>query len=234
MIDRFARMGPPLVGWFAGASQVETSLPLSHHAWLGWVAASLAAVAAVRVGVLTFGTGAPARERVARASFAWYLLGVGAVAIAAFLASKPTLVGYSRYAILGLLVPIGLSGTLFALEPSRIGRTILAAAIVFWAVLSTADNARLLITLWREPPADQVRELAQRLVDERIPVAAGNYWEAYTTTFVARERVRVTSEFVRIQEYQDLFAEHLSDARVLAHAPCPGGERVARWFLCKP
>ena len=41
-------------------------------------------------------------------------------------------------------------------------------------------------------------------------------------------------DFVRIQEYQDLFFERLRDARVLEERPCPGGERVARWYLCNP
>jgi hypothetical protein len=234
MIGRVARMGPTLVAWFSGAAQVETSLPIGDRPWLAWLAAAGTIAAAVRLAMLTAAGAERVRAQIARASFAWYLLGVGVVAVAAFLTAKPTLTGYSRYSILGLLIPIGLCAALLALEPRRELRRTLMAGVGIWAVLSAADNARLLLINLREPPPNPVRELAQRLIDERVPVAAGNYWEAYITTFVARERVRVTSDFVRIQEYQDLFVEHLSDARVLAHAPCPGGERVARWFLCRP
>jgi hypothetical protein len=68
-----------------------------------------------------------------------------------------------------------------------------------------------------------------------VPVASAGYWQAYVATFLAQERVRVASnDFVRIQEYQDLFFERLRDARVLEERPCPGGERVARWYLCNP
>src|SRR5262249_938373 len=154
-------------------------------------------------------SGGGLREQIRRASFAWYLLGVGTVAVAAFLTAKPTLNGYSRYSILGLLIPVGLTAALLALEPIRLGRRSILAVVAIWAVLSVGDNVRLVLVNMREPPANPVRELAQRLIDERIPVASGGYWEAYITTFVARERVRVTSDFVRIQEYQDLFVEHL-------------------------
>jgi hypothetical protein len=212
---------------------VETSFALSDRPWLVWLAAAFAAASAARLLMLTL-RGGQIRAQIARASFAWYALGVGIVAVAAFITAKPTLNGYSRYAILGLLIPVGLTAALLALEPSRAARRAVIAVVAVWAVLSTTDNVRLLLVNMREPPANPVRELAQRLIDDRVPVAAGGYWEAYITTFVARERVRVTSDFVRIQEYQDLFVEHLRDARVLAHAPCPGGEHVARWYLCSP
>ena len=57
------------------------------------------------------------RDQIARAPFAWYLLGVGATAVAVFLAGKPILTGYSRYVTLGLLIPVGLTAALLALEP---------------------------------------------------------------------------------------------------------------------
>jgi hypothetical protein len=85
----------------------------------------------------------------------------------------------------------------------------------------------------RQPAENPVRELADRLVERHVPVAFAGYWEAYITTFIAQERVRVaSSDFVRIQEYQELFFERSGDARLLRQVPCPGGERVARWYLC--
>jgi hypothetical protein len=87
----------------------------------------------------------------------------------------------------------------------------------------------------RQPAARPLRELADHLVERQVPVASAGYWEAYAVTFVAQERVRVASnDFVRIQEYQDLFIERLRDALAVENQPCPGGERVARWYLCKP
>ena len=107
--------------------------------------------------------------------------------------------------------------------------------VIAWAALAVVDNARVLVVNIREPAANPVRELADRLVERHVPVASAGYWDAYIATFIAQERVRVaSSDVVRIQEYQSLFFERLGDARLLRQGPCPGGERVARWYLCNP
>jgi hypothetical protein len=107
--------------------------------------------------------------------------------------------------------------------------------VIGWAVVAVVDHVRVLAMNLRQPAANPVRELADRLVERHVPVAYAGYWEAYVTTFIARERVRVaSSDVVRIQEYQDRFFERRGDARRLRQAPCPGGERVARWYLCSP
>ena len=70
---------------------------------------------------------------------------------------------------------------------------------------------------------------------EQIPVAEAGYWGAYAISFIAREQVRVaSSDVVRIQEYQKRFFDRSSEAVLISDRACPGGERVARWYLCKP
>ena len=151
------------------------------------------------------------------------------------MAGKPILAGYSRYAILGLLIPVGLTAALLAIEPHRLVRRGVTVLVIGWAALAVVDHTSVLVTTIRNPPANPVRELVDRLIERHVPVASAGYWQAYVATFVAQERVRVASnDFVRIQEYQDLFIERLRDARVLEDHPCPGGERVARWYLCPP
>ena len=61
--------------------------------------------------------------RVRAANFALYLTLVGALAIGFFVAGKPVLFGYSRYVLLGIVFPIGLTASLLALETCRIGST---------------------------------------------------------------------------------------------------------------
>jgi hypothetical protein len=244
MIERLTRMGPALLAWFAGGAQLGTSLPIPDRHWLVWLSAVCLVAATGRL-LMLLGADADAwrdrfftrrlRAQIARAAFAWYMLGVGAVAAAVFIAGKPVLAGYSRYAILGLLIPVGLTAALLALEPHRVVRRVATVLVIGWAALAVFDHARVLATNLRQPAANPVRELADRLVERRVPVAYAGYWEAYVTTFIARERVRVaSSDVVRIQEYQDLFFERTGDARLLRQAPCPGGERVARWYLCNP
>src|SRR5262249_5088094 len=151
-------MVPTIIGWFAGAEQVETSLPLADRPWLAWTAALLFLAVAARLAFLTLSDIARARAQIERTSFAWYLLAVGAIAVAAFLASTPTLNGYSRYSILGLLIRVGASAALLALEPRAAVRRAFIAGVGIWVVLSTADNARLLLINLREPPPNPVRE----------------------------------------------------------------------------
>ena len=244
MVERVTRMGPALLAWFAGGAQVGTSFPLRDRPWLVWISGACVLAATGRL-LLLIGPHAGAwrdrsfmrqlRVQIARAPFAWYLLGVGVVAVATFMAGKPVLAGYSRYAILGLLIPVGLTAAILALEPRRFVRRSVTVLVMAWAALAVVDHVSVLAMNIRQPAANPVRELADRLVERHVPVASAGYWQAYVTTFVAQERVRVASnDFVRIQEYQDLFFERLRDARVLEDHPCPGGERVAGWYLCKP
>jgi hypothetical protein len=175
------------------------------------------------------------RDRLARAPFAWYLLGVGSTAVAVFLMGKPILDGYSRYVTLGLLVPVGLTAAVLALDPGRASRRLVTAVVIAWAILSVVDHTRVLVTVIRQPPSYPAREIGDRLVERHVPVASAGYWQAYEITFLAQERVRVASmDFVRIQEYQDLFIERLHDALVVQQNPCADGERVATWYLCRP
>ncbi len=244
LVERITRMGPALVGWFAGGAQVDTRLPLRDRPWLVWMAAGYMLAATGRAIMLIVPHAGAWRDgsfirlvraQIARAPFAWYLLGVGLVAAGVFLAGKPVLTGYSRYAILGLLIPIGLTAAILALEPHRFARRAVTVLVIAWAALAIVDHTSVLVTTIRTPPPNPLRELADRLVERHVPVASAGYWRAYVVTFLTKERVRVaSSDFVRIQEYQDLFGERIHDAVMIQDVPCPGGERVADWYLCKP
>lgn len=244
MVERVTRMGPALLAWFTGGAQVETTFPLRDRPWLVWISGACVLGATGRLLLLIWPHAGTWRDRsvirqlrvqIAHTPFAWYLLGVGVVAVATFLAGKPVLAGYSRYAILGLLIPVGLTAAILALEPHRVVRRGVTVLVIAWAALAVVDHVSVLVMDIRQPPSNPVRELADRLVERHVPVAYAGYWQAYVVTFVAQERVRVAStDFVRIQEYQDLFVDRLRDAIVLQEQPCPGGERVARWYLCRP
>ena len=245
LFERLARVGPEVVAWFAGARQVDTSLPLGDRPWLLWVAGLFLLLAAGRVAWLTLALDAAAgrnrswvrsvRDRIAGAPFAWYLLGVGTTAVVVFVAGKPVLAGYSRYVTLGLLVPVGLTAVLLAREPRPAWRRLAAGVVIAWGILAIVDHARVLMTMIEQPPPYPARAIADRLVERQVPVASAGYWQAYEMTFLSRERLRVASrDFVRIQEYQDLFIERMRDAMVIQEQSCPGGERIANWYLCGP
>ena len=240
---RVATLVPALFQWFVGTAQVESSFSVRTHPCIAWLAAALFVAVCVRLLVLlTAGAGGQhdrrslreaVRDGVARAPFAWYLLGTGLVAAASFIAAKPVLTGYARYAVLGLLTPVGLTAAILALERAALVRRTAIVFVVAWTALAVTDDVTVLRAMLRQPPPNPIRELADALIARQIPVAAGGYWDAYITTFVAQERVLVASnDFVRIQEYQNALADHVRDARTVSLRPCAGGERVARWYLC--
>ena len=244
MVERVTRMGPALLAWFVGGAQLETRMPLPDRPWLVWLSGVCVLAAAIRLA-LPIARDPDAwrarslirrwREQIRLAPFAWYLMGVGVVAVVTFMAGKPVLAGYSRYAILGLLILVGLTAAILAVEPRRFVRRGVTILVIAWAAMVAVDHVRVLVTNIREPPANPVRQLVDRLIERRVPVASAGYWQAYAATFLAQERVRVASgDFVRIQEYQDLFFERLRDARIVQQEPCSEGERVARWYLCQP
>jgi hypothetical protein len=247
LAERVVRMGPELLAWFAGANQADAGIPVTNRPWLTWTSGVLVALATGRLLFLMMkgssdqsdrarGTLAQRlRSQVRRAPFAFYILGVGIVAVAAFVAGKPVLNGYSRYVVLGALVPVGLTASVLAVEWRPALRRFVVATVLIWTALSLGDHAKLLASVVRNPPISPNRQIANRLVERRIPVAAAGYWRAYVIAFLAREQVRVASnDWVRIQKYQELFADHLSEAVVISESPCVGGEPVASLYLCKP
>jgi hypothetical protein len=244
LLERLERMGPDIVAWFGGARQVETSFPVPDSRWLVWVLTAGGALATLRVGILLLrgrrraaGQSSPPdgiQDRIRRSGFALYLLGVGTVAAAAFIAGRPALTGYARYVTLGLLVPVGLTAVLLVLEWRPRLRYLTATLVIAWASTMMIDHARVLGTYLRTPPPDPDRQVADRLVAEGVHVAAAGYWQAYEITFLARERVKVAStDFVRIQEYQRLAASDPGAVVLISDVLCPGGERVATFYLCR-
>jgi hypothetical protein len=249
LIERITRMGPELLAWFAGANQADAGIPVTNRPWLTWVGGVLVALALGRLLFLLMkgssvqshaaidNVALRARSQVRRAPFAFYILGVGLVAVAAFVAGKPVLNGYSRYVVLGALVPVGLTASVLAVEWRPAVQRFVVATVLIWTALSIGDHAKLLASVVHNPPASPNRQIADRLVERRIPVAAAGYWRAYVIAFLAREQVRVASnDWVRIQKYQELFADHLPEAVVISESPCVGGdgEQVAALYLCKP
>jgi hypothetical protein len=246
LAERLQRLGPELLAWFAGANQGDAGLSVTHRPWLTWAAGTFVILAGGRLAFLTTMPSGDStlqassivsrlQHQVRRASFAFYVLGVGIVAVAVFVAGKPFLTGYSRYAIFGLLIPVGLTAAILALESRQLVRRIVTVAVSAWAALALVDHTRLLAAVVRNPPASPNQQIADRLVEKHIPVASAGYWRAYVIAFLAGERVRVASnDLVRIQEYQDLFVEQMSKAVVISEKPCPDGEAVASLYLCKP
>jgi hypothetical protein len=241
LLDRAARMGPSIVKWFSGAVQIDSALPVRERPWLGLAAGVFLTGVTGRVAFLLLRSesnrigGRSWSEsvslRVRRANFPIYLALVGAFAIGFFVAGKPVLPGYSRYVLLGIVCPVGLTATLLVLEPLASIRRAATALILAWALLSARDHLYAAAAYARHPGPDPMRVVADALVADGVRVASAGYWRAYVVTFFSRERLHVASqELPRIQEYQDEYAE--KGGVVISDNPCPGGRAVGELYVC--
>jgi hypothetical protein len=219
--------------------------PTERPAWMRWLFACLLMVCAIRVAILaaraavrprgpshdTRGDGT--RQPLEAAAFGWYVLAVGATAAATYVAVRPADDGILRYVLLALFIPIGATAVWLALEPRRWVRRATVAVVLGWGVMSGIDNARQLVRFAGGEP-NEIRALADGLVARNVRVARAPYWRAYKLTFLTAERVRVaSSDYVRIEEYQRLAEQEGERLLDLREGPCPGGEFVAGWYLCR-
>jgi len=244
LIGRTEQLLPQILKWFSGAEQLDTSLPIGNHPWLAWIAGAAFIAATARLIVLLAaadrgnqqrGIASRVCGRIRTAGFSFYLIGVGATAIAAFVASKPVLNGYSRYALLGLLLPVGVVAALLAVESSKALRRVVAGGVAVWAVIIAADHALVASRYISHPLPNRFKVLADQLIADGTDTAIADYWQAYAVTFIANERVRVaSSDFVRIQEYQDAFEQRPLQRVVLSEKPCTGGRPVGGLYICRP
>lgn len=245
---RISNLGSGILAFFSGATQVETQLPIPSRSWLGWTVGLALMLGLMRtvwilLGLSPSDRGSPAhsllqrmRAQVARVEFAVYAMAVGGAAVVAFISAKPALVGYSRYTLLGLLMPVGLTAIIVSLDPNRFVRRTTMVVMVAWAALMTVDHTRLILALERKPPPNPMRQLADYLMAQGISTAAGGYWRAYNATFLTAERVRIASvDVIRITEYQNLLPEH---PVTISDRPCGQGagegEQVGGMYVCRP
>ncbi len=142
-----------------------------------------------------------------------------------------------RYALLGVLAPVGILAVWLSLEPRRAVRAGIAGLAIAWGCWSLAGHARLWDEyVFRTPPAYR-RAVADYLIANRIRYARADYWTAYHVTFLARERVVVdiTEGVRRIASYQTRVEAAGERAVLISRQPCeaPGVEVVPRvYWVC--
>jgi hypothetical protein len=163
-----------------------------------------------------------------------YLVLVGLIStlVYGFLTCSSIRVETMRYNLLGVLIPVG--AIVMALQTWRapVVRAGLGAAVVLWSALNTLDVIALTREYVNRRPTDGRQVLADALEQRGITIARAQFRNAYHTTFLAGERVRVAAtDFVRIQAYAEEAAR--TGAPTLTETPCEGSEAlVPGMFLC--
>jgi len=160
------------------------------------------------------------------------LVGIISTLVYGFLTCSSIRVETMRYNLLGVLIPVG--ALVMALQAWRapVVRAGLGAAVVLWCALNTSDVIALTREYVNRRPTDGRQELADVLEQRGVTIAWAQFRNAYHTTFLAGERVRVSaSDFVRIQAYANEAAR--ANAPTLSETPCEGSEAlVPGMFLC--
>ena len=203
---------------------------------IGISMATVGVISLVRVAALSF----PRRQTVSArrpSPFCWFMLVVGVQALLAYSIAGPVDPRYPallRYAFLTVFIPIALVTAFFEVEHRRGARVVVGLLLVLCAVLNTRDNWRI-IDEYRHAPPNLHRLLADDLVAHRIRYGSAPYWDAYITSFFARERVILNStEKVRIPAYETRVAKNAGVAVRIMRTPCGEGRRVEAWCVVDP
>jgi hypothetical protein len=143
-----------------------------------------------------------------------------------------------RYALLMLYAGVGTATLFFVYETERLWRGAMIGAIAIWAAFTATTHVRLYDEYLRREPAYPHRELATYLVDHGIAYARADYWTAYVTTFLAKEKVVIAStDTVRITSYQRDVDQNRDRAVNVQRQPCgngQGAEAVAgAYWVCR-
>ena len=174
-----------------------------------------------------------------RAAIGSFLFLVGLQAGVAYTVARCGVVevGTARYALLSVYTGLGITALFFIYEPSRPWRGAMTGVLLAWTLVSATEHVRLGREYLFQEPINSRRELATYLVTNGIRYARADYWTAYSTTFLARERVIVAStDLVRIAAYQEQVERHRAEAVTVQTSPCGaagGAEAVpGMYWVC--
>jgi hypothetical protein len=211
-----------------GARPFDDGFGLRGHPALRWPL--LVALAAIGVRVAFLALGRP----LSVPPIGLYLTGVGVLAAAVYVLTRPADTPVDRYFVLVLFVPTGLTALHLAVEPLRAVRWAVIGGVLCWSAYSAADHAALAMRFFGEPPAHELRDVIDALRRRDVRVAEAGYWRAYKLTFLAREEVKIAAtDFARIDEYQQLANAAGPSLVSIREHPCPGGQVVGAYYLCE-
>lgn len=197
--------------------------------WLGYVLGVMLVAALVRVAMLLI-----SQPQTIHAPFAWYLLGVGAVAALAYAVTRPGDDVTERYILLSLFIPVGVTAIWLAMEPLTQVRGVVIGVVIACTMFAGADHWRQFNSYLSGEVPNPIRALGNELEARGITIAEAPYWRAYKLTFMTGERVRIAStDVVRITEYQTLAQAEGDKLIRISEEPCEGGEKVGDFFLCR-
>jgi hypothetical protein len=230
---------------YAGLLWGAVPAPVSDGAvqtavWQGapWLWPLLATtIVIVMVRVLTYARALSERRQEPALTLALYLGAIGVQALVVYAVSRCGALDVVtiRYALLGVLLPVGLVLAWWTVE----GRAGLRAGVLLVLVLMGAVNLTGHVRLWREQsaePRQSNRALLARALEARgIRYARSDYWTAYYVTYLTQERVIVgPTSSMRVEIYERELARQPQPLPVISGVPC-GDEPaiVPGYYVCQ-
>jgi hypothetical protein len=177
------------------------------------------------------------RERLTRGSCFVYLGVVALATIAVYGLNggiDPIRVPLLRYVLFGLLLPVAIFGAWSLAERSRVWVTTVTVLVAVWAAFTLRDNVLLIREYRSTPPANEFRTLANYLVAHRIRYGYAMYWDCYVIDFLSSEQVILTTNVIRVVEYDALVHANDKEAVTIEREPCTVGTRLASWCIDDP
>ena len=141
---------------------------------------------------------------------------------------------YPRYTLLALIGLVGVTALYLKVERrADLARRGSLLSCLFWATFNAAGHIGYAVERYTSPPTPRAM-LIDYLVSNGIRFARSDYWTAYYVTFLTDEEVIVASDYSRIQQYQDVVAQHADEAVAIGRVPCEGGHQVEIYYVCPP
>jgi hypothetical protein len=221
-----------------GGRHLETLVAAQGHDWLYWPLMGLIAAGILTAALMLARAGPPGSgqpdDHPRRTDFPIYLSGVGLLAIAGYVVTRPADFFVDRYMLLAMYLPVGAIATVLAAPAPRWLQAAVAAVVGLVAIGAALDHVRHASRFRDGSVPNELRGLADALVDRGITVASAGYWRAYKLTFLTGERVKIAAnDYLRIEEYQRLAEAEGERLITIQEEPCAGGERLSGWYLCR-
>jgi hypothetical protein len=194
--------------------------------WLRWVVGAWAVLGMAGLAKLR-------RAELGGMSTYLLLIGLGQIAAFALFCGAPRNPMLLRYVLPSLCVWLAL--TAYAWKTPQL-RSLIALVVLLVCASNVRDAVRVAEEYVRSPPRSENEQLAEALLARGVRYAEANFWVAYAVSFLTNERVIASparGQGDRIERYQQELAAHRQETVTVSEKPCPDGEQVLRWYLCK-
>src|SRR5205823_1017641 len=114
-------------------------------------------------------------------------------------------------------------------RPARALTVAWGLTLAAWMAVVAIPHVRLAAEYATRPPVPAKRELIRVLRAKGVRYGTADYWLAYYVSFMTKERmIFAATDVQRVYSYNQIVADHASEAIHLSRRPCAGGAELIR------